>query len=40
MWDVDPQGEDVVKVYRSSDPDNLTVYHRGEIAAAEPAVPR
>jgi len=30
---------DVVKVYRASDPDHLTVYRRGEIAEAEPAVP-
>jgi hypothetical protein len=28
-----------VKVYRDTDPDHPTVYHRGEMAEAEPAVP-
>jgi Uma2 family endonuclease len=28
-----------VRVYRSSDPERATIYHRGEIAEAEPAVP-
>ena len=39
VWDVDLLGEDVVKVYRASDPDNPTMYRRGNIAEAEPAVP-
>jgi Uma2 family endonuclease len=39
VWDVDLLGEDIVKVYRASDPNNPTVYRRGEIAEAEPAVP-
>jgi Uma2 family endonuclease len=39
VWDVDLLGEDTVKVYRASDPNNPTVYRRGEIAEAEPAVP-
>jgi Uma2 family endonuclease len=39
VWDVDLLSEDVIKVYRASDPDNPTVYRRGEIAEAEPAVP-
>jgi Uma2 family endonuclease len=39
VWDVDLLSEDVVKVYRSSDPDNPKVYLRGEMAEAEPAVP-
>jgi Uma2 family endonuclease len=39
MWDVDLLSDDVVKVYRASDPDNPTVYRRGEVAEAEPAVP-
>jgi len=39
VWDVDLLGEDVVRVYRASDPDKPTVYHRGEVAEAEPAVP-
>ena len=39
VWDVDLLSEDVVKVYRASDPDNPTIYRRGDIAEAEPAVP-
>ena len=39
VWDVDLLRDDVVKVYRASDPDNAVVYRRGEAAEAEPAVP-
>jgi Uma2 family endonuclease len=39
VWDVDLLSEDVIKVYRGSDLDNPTIYRRGEIAEAEPAVP-
>ncbi len=39
VWDVDILRGQVVRVYRASDPKNPTVYHRGEIAEAEPAVP-
>ena len=39
VWDVDTLGQDVVKVYRSSDPETPTIYRRGDIAEAEPAVP-
>ena len=39
VWDVDLIREDVVKVYRASGPENPTIYRRGEIAEAEPAVP-
>jgi Uma2 family endonuclease len=39
VWDVDLLGEDVVKVYRITAPDEPTVYRRGDIAEAEPAVP-
>ncbi|MFQ5593322.1 MAG: Uma2 family endonuclease [Anaerolineae bacterium] len=39
VWDVDLLSEDVVKVYRAADPDNPTIYRRGELAEAEPAVP-
>ena len=39
VWDVDLQSEAIIKVYRASDPQNPTVYRRGEIAEAEPAVP-
>jgi len=38
IWDVDLQSEDVVRVYRASDPDHPTIFHRGELAEAEPAV--
>src|SRR5437763_620004 len=39
VWDVDLLSNDVVKVYRASDPDNPKVYRRGEGAEAEPALP-
>ena len=39
VWDVDLLNDDVVRVYRASDPDNPQVYRRGEVAEAEPAVP-
>ena len=39
VWDVDLLGEDVVRVYRASDQEKATIYHRGEVAEAEPAVP-
>ncbi len=39
VWDVDLLSEDIVKVYRASEPENLIVYGRGELAEAEPAVP-
>jgi Uma2 family endonuclease len=39
VWHVDLLSEDVVRVYRSSEPDEPTIYRRGDIAEAEPAVP-
>ena len=39
VWDVDLLSDDVVRVYRASDPDHPKVYRRGEAAEAEPAVP-
>jgi Uma2 family endonuclease len=39
IWDVDLLSDDVVRVYRSSNPDVPTIYRRGDIAEAEPAVP-
>lgn len=40
VWDVDVLGgEDVVRVHRADDPDHPTLYRRGEVAEAEPAVP-
>ncbi len=39
VWDVDLLSEDVVKVYRFTDPDHPIIHRRGDIAAAEPALP-
>lgn len=39
VWDVNLLSEDVVRVYRSDNPDTPTIYHRGENAEAKPAVP-
>ncbi len=39
VWDVDLKGEDVVRVYRIDTPDTPTIYRRGEVAEAEPAIP-
>lgn len=38
VWDVDPLAE-TVAVYRAADPTNPTIYRRGDIADAEPAMP-
>ena len=39
VWDVDLLGTVVVRVYRAREPERPTVYRRGEVAEAEPAVP-
>ena len=39
VWDVDLLSDDVVKSYRSTEPNNPKVFRRGEVADAEPAVP-
>jgi Uma2 family endonuclease len=39
VWDVDLLGEEVVRVYRASAPNQPTAYRRGQTAEAEPAVP-
>ena len=39
VWDVDVLRSGLIRVYRADDPDNATIYRRGEIAEAEPAVP-
>jgi Uma2 family endonuclease len=39
VWDVDLLSDDVVRAYHASDPDNPTVYRRGDTAEAEPSVP-
>jgi Uma2 family endonuclease len=40
VWDVDVLKDEVVRVYRARDPEHPQLYRRGEIAEAEPAVPR
>ena len=39
VWDVDVLREALIRVYRAADPENPTIFRRGEIAEAEPAVP-
>jgi Uma2 family endonuclease len=39
IWDVDLIGEDAIRVYRATEPETATIYRRGGIAEAEPAVP-
>ena len=39
VWDVDGLKDEVVRVYRASDPTRSTTYRRDAIAEAEPAVP-
>jgi Uma2 family endonuclease len=39
VWDVDLLSQDVIRVYRFDNPDTPTIYRRGQIAEAEPAVP-
>ncbi len=40
VWDVDLLGEGVVRLYRADNPEQPTVYGRGEMAEAEPALAR
>ena len=39
VWDVDMLSEDVVRVYRAGNPSTPTIYHKGDMAEAEPALP-
>lgn len=39
VWDVDVLKDEVVRVYRVTDPANVETYRRGESADAEPALP-
>lgn len=39
VWDVDLESPIVVRVYRATSPNEPTIYRRGELAEAEPAVP-
>jgi Uma2 family endonuclease len=38
VWDVDVLREGWIRSYRASEPNHPSVFHRGEIADAEPAV--
>jgi Uma2 family endonuclease len=39
VWDVDLLSAEVVKVYRAGESEKPTIFRRGAIAEAEPAVP-
>lgn len=39
VWDVDTLRDHVVRAYRASDPNDPTIFRRGDRAHAEPAVP-
>jgi Uma2 family endonuclease len=39
VWDVDISSDEVVKVYRASEPTTATIYKRSQLAEAEPALP-
>ena len=39
VWDVDVINELLIRVYRATEPETPTIYRRGDIAEAEPAVP-
>ena len=39
VWDVDLLSDDVVRVYRAEEPTTATMYRRGQLAEAEPALP-
>lgn len=39
VWDVDVQGENVIRKYSANAPNKPQIFRRGDIADAEPAVP-
>lgn len=39
VWDVDVLRDKIVRVYRTSDSENPTVYRAGDVAEAQPAMP-
>ena len=39
VWDVDLLSDEVIRCYRADAPDTPRIFHRGEIADAEPALP-
>src|SRR5262249_27306469 len=40
VWDVDLDGVDTIRSYRVDQPEQPIIFRRGELAHAEPAVPR
>ncbi len=39
VWDVDVLRSEVIRVFRTTDPENPSVFGRGEVADTEPALP-
>jgi Uma2 family endonuclease len=39
VWDVDVLRDELIRVYRAEAPDTPTIYRKGQLAEAEPAVP-
>jgi Uma2 family endonuclease len=39
VWDVDLQSAEVIRKYTSRQPEQPTIFRRGELADAEPALP-
>jgi Uma2 family endonuclease len=39
VWDVDVLDQQLIRVYRAGEPGTPTVYRRGDVAEAEPALP-
>ena len=39
VWDVDLQSEEVIRKFAADNPDEPTIFRRGDLADAEPAVP-
>lgn len=39
VWEVDLLSQEKIKCYRTTDPDHPTIFRRGDVADAEPAVP-
>ncbi|HKP12885.1 MAG TPA: Uma2 family endonuclease [Blastocatellia bacterium] len=39
VWDVDMQGQDVIRAYHASNPDTPIIFRRGDVADAGQAVP-
>jgi Uma2 family endonuclease len=40
VWDVDLLSDDIIRVHRAGRPDLVDIFRKGEMADAEPAVPR